>query len=87
MAGRYDDEINSLDHNDTQDLVELPAGKKAIDCKWVFTMKLNPAGYVARLKARLVAKGYAQIYEVDYSKTFYPVAKVLPLLMTGYYTN
>ena len=70
------DEINALDHNDTWDLVELPASKKAIGCKWVFTVKVNPDGSVARLKARLVAKGYAQTYGVNYSETFLLVAKV-----------
>ena len=34
-------------------------GKKAIRCCWVFTMKVNLDGSIARLKARLVAKGYA----------------------------
>ncbi|TYK11673.1 putative mitochondrial protein [Cucumis melo var. makuwa] len=38
--------------------------------------KVNPDGTVARLKARLVAKGYAQIYDIDYSNTFYLVAKL-----------
>lgn len=53
------DEINALDHNNTWELVELPVGKKAIGCKWVFTVKVNPDGSVAHLKAWLVAKGYA----------------------------
>ena len=57
-------------------MVELPTWKKAIECRWVFVVKVNPDGSVARLKARLVAKGYAQTYGVDYSDTFSPVAKM-----------
>ncbi|GJS02129.1 retrovirus-related pol polyprotein from transposon TNT 1-94 [Tanacetum coccineum] len=57
-------------------LVDLPVYKKAIDCKWVFSVKMNPDGSIARLKARLVSKGYAQTYGIDYSKTFSPVTKI-----------
>ncbi|KAL5768866.1 hypothetical protein ACOSQ2_015649 [Xanthoceras sorbifolium] len=70
------EEMNALDDNGTWHLVDLLSGKRAIGCKWVFTVKVNPDRSVARLKARLVAKGYAQTYGVDYSDTFSPVVKL-----------
>ena len=51
--------MQALDDNGTWNLVQLPAGKKAIGCNWVFAVKVNPNGSVARLKAQLMAKGYA----------------------------
>ena len=53
------EEMQALSDNDTWDLVPLPTRKKVIGCRWVFVVKFNPDGYVARLKTRLVAKGYA----------------------------
>ncbi|XP_070026458.1 uncharacterized protein [Nicotiana sylvestris] len=64
------EEIHALEDNHTWDLVDLPKGKKPVGCKWVFTVKVNPYGSVARLKARLVAKGYAQTYGLDIKNAF-----------------
>ena len=69
-------EMDAPNGNGTWNLVHLPTGKKAIGCRWVFVVKVNPDGLVARLKARLVAKGYAQTYGVDYSDTFSLVANM-----------
>ena len=56
------EEMDALTDNGTWALVRLPAGKKAIGCRWVFMMKVNLDGSIARLKAHLVVKGYAQTY-------------------------
>ena len=58
---RMTEEMDALTDNGTSDLVSLPTRKKVISCRWVFTVKVNPNGSIARLKARLVAKGYAQM--------------------------
>ena len=53
------EEMDALTDNGILDLLRLPVRKKVSGCRWVFTMKANPDGSIARLKARLVAKGYA----------------------------
>jgi hypothetical protein len=70
------EEMHALEKNKTWELVQLPEGKKAVGCKWVFTVKQTPEGKVERYKARLVAKGYSQTYGIDYDETFAPVAKM-----------
>jgi hypothetical protein len=70
------EELNALDKNKTWELVHLPAGKKVVSCKWVYTVKQNAEGKIERYKARLVARGYSQMYGIDYDETFAPVAKM-----------
>ena len=70
------EELSALEKNQTWDLVKLPAGKRVVTCKWVFTVKQTPEGKVERCKARLVARGYSQTYGIDYDETFAPVAKM-----------
>ena len=69
-------EIDSLKKNDVWDLVELPKGRKAIGCKWIYKTKLDADGEIERYKARLVAQGFNQKYGIDYDETFSPVVRI-----------
>ena len=53
-----DQEMDALIRNQTWNLVTLPADKKTVGCRWVYTIKHKAEGSVERFKARLVAKGY-----------------------------
>ncbi|CAL8991481.1 unnamed protein product [Prunus brigantina] len=69
-----DEEIKSIEKNNTWELTELPQGHKTIGVKWVFKTKLNEKGEIYKHKARLVVKGYKQEYGVDYTELFAPPA-------------
>src|SRR6266540_5563156 len=66
--------MNSMKDNQVWNLVDLPDGVKAIECKWVFKRKIDMDGNVHIHKARLVLKGFRQIQGVDYVVTFSLVA-------------
>ena len=53
------EEMDSLAHNQTWDLVRLPVGKTTLQNKWVYKLKEEDGGR-KRYKARLMVKGFAQ---------------------------
>ncbi|CAI7827892.1 unnamed protein product, partial [Closterium sp. NIES-54] len=70
-----DAEYQSLLENGTWDLVVLPEGKKAVQCKWVLRIKTDDKGQVIIYKSRLVAKGFMQKEKQDFNEIFAPTAK------------
>ena len=53
-----DEEIASIEKNDTWRLVPKPDGKKPINVKWIYEEKKNVKGKVKIYKVMLVVKGY-----------------------------
>lgn len=51
-------EYDALISNGTWTIVDLPPGRQAIGCKWVFRVKENPDRTINKYKARLVARGF-----------------------------
>ncbi|CAI7861908.1 unnamed protein product [Closterium sp. NIES-53] len=69
-----DAEYQSLLEKGTWDLVVLPEGKKAVQCKWVLRIKTDDKGQVTIYKSRLVAKGFMQKKQ-DFNEIYAPTAK------------
>ena len=44
-------EIEALENNNTWVIEDLPHGKKAIGCQWVYKIKYNSNGTIERYKA------------------------------------
>lgn len=68
-------EYNSLIENRTWKLVDIPEGKRPIDCRWVFKIKKNTDQNIITYKARLVVRGFSQQRGIDYQETYSPVVK------------
>lgn len=70
-----EEELEALDKNNTWEFTTLPNNKKAISSKWVFKIKRNPDGSVAKYKAQLCAKGCQQRRGIDYLDIFSPTTR------------
>lgn len=57
-----DSELRALQENHTWSLIEAPPNTPVIGCKWVFKLKTNLDGTIARHKARLVAKDTLKLH-------------------------
>ncbi|CAI7769115.1 unnamed protein product [Closterium sp. NIES-54] len=60
-------------------LINLPPGRKALECTWVLRVKTDAEGRLERCKTRLVIKGFQQREGIDFQEVFAPVAKASTL--------
>ena len=68
-----DEEMKSLEENQTFTLTTLPEGRKTVGGRWVYSIKGDIDGH-DQYKARFVAKGYSQRAGIDYGEMFSPTA-------------
>ena len=66
--------MDSLQENDTYELVPRPNNVPIIKGRWVFAKKERESKEI--FKACFVAKGFSQIPHVQYNETFSPTAKL-----------
>ena len=70
-----DEEMDSLVRNQTWDLVEFPADKRALHNKWFYMLK-EEEGDKKRYKAILVVKGFAKKKGIYFDEIFSLVIKM-----------
>uniref|UniRef100_A0A2N9E2R4 Integrase catalytic domain-containing protein n=1 Tax=Fagus sylvatica TaxID=28930 RepID=A0A2N9E2R4_FAGSY len=79
-------EFATLQRQATWTLVPSSSSQHVIGCRWVFKLKRNTDGSVARFKARLVAKGNHQQAGLDFdngSTVIYLLLYVDDIILTG----
>ena len=65
-----------MHENHTYELTELPKGKRALQNKWVYKLKLGESRNLPRYKAQIVVKGFQQKKGVDFDKIFSLIIKM-----------
>ncbi|GKA26081.1 retrovirus-related pol polyprotein from transposon TNT 1-94 [Tanacetum coccineum] len=71
-----EEELRSIEKNQTWEVHDLPKGKTPIGLKWIFKTKYFADGSIQKYKARLVVRGFTQQAGIDYEETFSPVARL-----------
>jgi hypothetical protein len=80
------EELNNFKRNEVWSLVKRP--KQNVICiKCVFRNKQNEHGVVTMNKARLIVKVYSQVKDLDFDKTFAPIARLESIRMVLAYDS
>ena len=68
--------MDSYENNQTWDLLPRSTGNNIVKCRWVYQTKFTFDGVFEHRKDHLVMKGLSQQEWIDYTETFYPIAKM-----------
>ena len=71
-----DEEIDSIERNNTWDVVVFLEDKNCMGVKWIYKTKLNVDADVEKYKALLVAQGFSQQPRIGYNETFALMARL-----------
>lgn len=66
-------EMDMMTERKVWHLEQLPGNTTPVGCRWVYTVKRDDKGNIAKYKARLVAQGFKQVKGESYDETFSPV--------------
>jgi hypothetical protein len=78
-SAAVENELDQIEKLNTWEIVEAPPDANILKNRYVFRLKRDQTGEVAKHKARLVVKGYSQIRGLDYVDTYAPVIKLTTL--------
>ena len=80
IAAEEEEELRSFAVNNVMTKnPRLPDNGKALPLKWIYTVKKDLKGVIISYKARLVVQGFFQIFGVDYTESYSPVAKFVSI--------
>lgn len=81
------EEMDSIEVNETLFLVGLPRGKKEINVKWLYKVKLIPKVEMILHKARPLAKGFLKNEGANFDEVFAPVSRIKTVSLIVALTN
>ena len=76
MENIHERRIQLAQKNNIWELVDLPPGRKLVQCMWVFKTKFVSDGSTLKYKEILVSKGYSQVHGIEYDENFAQVGNM-----------